>query len=193
MDFSVNPIFCWSYSFLSLVYAFAVVVLVSHVRFFCDPMDCNPPGSPVHGISQARILEWVVISYFRGSSQPRDPTHVSCISCFGRQILYRCATWEAPISHSWKVNPSRDPGICNQLFISRGAGAGTQRQQPGERSYVFRTTKVRLLTTCQPLGAASMAHPASSAAPRPLPCLWSSSSGGGPCLQTATGSFDAAD
>ena len=37
----------------------------------CDPMDCNPPGSSVHGISQARILEWVASSFSRGSSQPR--------------------------------------------------------------------------------------------------------------------------
>ena len=38
---------------------------------FCDPMDCSPPGSSVHGILQARILEWVAISFSRGSSQPR--------------------------------------------------------------------------------------------------------------------------
>ena len=44
----------------------------------CDPMDCSSPGSSVHGISQARILEWVSISFSRGSSQPRDQTHVSC-------------------------------------------------------------------------------------------------------------------
>ena len=37
-----------------------------------DPMDCSPPGSSVHGIFQARILEWVAIPYFRGLSQPRD-------------------------------------------------------------------------------------------------------------------------
>ena len=45
----------------------------------CDPMDCSPPGSSIHGISQARILEWVAISYSRGSSRPRDQTHISCI------------------------------------------------------------------------------------------------------------------
>ena len=45
-----------------------------------DPMDICPPGSSVHGISQARILEWLVISYFRGSFQPRDQTQVSCIA-----------------------------------------------------------------------------------------------------------------
>ena len=43
-------------------------------------MDCSPPGSSVHGISQARILEWVSFSFSRGSSQPRDRTHVSCIA-----------------------------------------------------------------------------------------------------------------
>ena len=43
----------------------------------CDPMDCNPPGSSAHGIFQARVLEWVAISFARGSSQPRDRTRVS--------------------------------------------------------------------------------------------------------------------
>ena len=46
----------------------------------CDPVDCSPPDSSVHGILQARILEWVAISFSRGSSQPRDPTWVSCIA-----------------------------------------------------------------------------------------------------------------
>ena len=45
-----------------------------------DPMDCSPPGSSVHGILQARILEWVAISFSRGSSRPRDRTQVSCIA-----------------------------------------------------------------------------------------------------------------
>ena len=55
---------------------------------------CSPPGSSARGILQARILEWVAISYCRASSQPRDRTHVSCISCIGRGIHYYCATWE---------------------------------------------------------------------------------------------------
>ena len=41
---------------------------------FCDPEDCSPPGSSVHGILQARILEWVAISFSRGSSRPSDQT-----------------------------------------------------------------------------------------------------------------------
>ena len=50
----------------------------------CDPMDCSPPGSSVHGILQARVLEWVAISFSRGSSRPRDQTWVSSIAgrCF---------------------------------------------------------------------------------------------------------------
>ena len=54
-----------------------------------QPIDCSPPGSSVLGIFQARILEWVAISYFRAASQPRYQTRVSCISCIGRQILYQ--------------------------------------------------------------------------------------------------------
>ena len=46
----------------------------------CDPMDCSPPGSSVHEILQARILEWVAMPFSRGSSQPRDQTQVSCIT-----------------------------------------------------------------------------------------------------------------
>ena len=45
----------------------------------CDPVDGSLPGSSINGILQARILEWVSISISRGSSQPRDWTHVSCI------------------------------------------------------------------------------------------------------------------
>ena len=50
----------------------------------CDPMDCNPPGSSVHGIFQAKILEWVAISFSRESSWPRDWTRVSRVvgKCF---------------------------------------------------------------------------------------------------------------
>ena len=56
------------------------------VSTLCDPKDCNLLGSSVHGISQARILEWVAISYFRGPSLSRDQI---CISCTGGQILYK--------------------------------------------------------------------------------------------------------
>ena len=51
----------------------------------CDPVDCNLLGFSVHGILQARILEWIAISFSRGSSRPRDRTQVSCIG--GRRAL----------------------------------------------------------------------------------------------------------
>ena len=54
----------------------------------CDPMDHSPPGSSIHGILQARILEWVAMPSSRGSSQPRYRTSVSYVSCIGRQVLY---------------------------------------------------------------------------------------------------------
>ena len=59
-----------------------------------QPMGDSPPGSSVYEIFQARILEWVVISFSRGSFQPRDGTHVSWT---GRCILYHWATWEASL------------------------------------------------------------------------------------------------
>ena len=54
----------------------------------CDPMDCSQPGSSDQGIFQARTLERVASSSSRGSSQPRDRTCVSYVSCIGRQIHY---------------------------------------------------------------------------------------------------------
>ena len=62
----------------------------------CDPMDCGPPGSSVHGILQARILEWVAISSSRGSSRPRFQTCISCISSIGRQVLYQLSRYGSP-------------------------------------------------------------------------------------------------
>ena len=50
-------------------------------------MDGSPPGSSVHRISQARILEWVAIPFSRGSFQPRDQTCISLVSYFGRDVL----------------------------------------------------------------------------------------------------------
>ena len=57
---------------------------LSRVRFFETPMDCSLSGSSVHGIFQARVLEWIAISFFRGSSWPRNRTQVSRIAgrCF---------------------------------------------------------------------------------------------------------------
>ena len=73
----------------------------------CNLMDCSPSGSSVHGIFQARTLEQDAIFYSKGSSRPRDQTHVSWVSCIGRQVLYHCATWEA-LSHFQDLEHQRD-------------------------------------------------------------------------------------
>ena len=77
---------------------------------FCDPVDCSQPGSSVHGTLQARILEWVAISFSRGSSQSRDWT---CISCVCRWILYHWVTWKAQtrlLITSWLIVHFFSPG-----------------------------------------------------------------------------------
>ena len=60
-----------------------------------DPTDCIPPGSSVHGILQARILEWVAMLSSRASSQSRNWTHVPYISCVVRWVPYTSTIWEA--------------------------------------------------------------------------------------------------
>ena len=73
----------------------------------CNPLDRSLLDSSVHGILQARVLEWVAISSSRGSPQPRDQTHISCGSGTGRSSL-----WWALIQNDWspykKRNPDRD-------------------------------------------------------------------------------------
>ena len=70
----------------------------------CHPLDCSPPGSSVHGILQARILEWVAMPSSRGPSWPRDqnPRYLPS-SWMGKRILYHCVTWEAlcPVGKSF--------------------------------------------------------------------------------------------
>ena len=96
----------------------------SHV-WLCNLIDCSLPGSSVHGISQAGILESIALSYTRGPSQPRDRTHVSCI---GRWILYCWATrssihfshsvvsdslWPHALQHARLPCPSPTHGACS--------------------------------------------------------------------------------
>ena len=73
----------------------------------CKPMDCSPPGSSVHGIFQARILEWVVISFSRGSSPPR----------VGRHTLYDWATREANTSCRKAQNSKSQARLLQNAMI----------------------------------------------------------------------------
>ena len=98
--FSLLSLFCvlgWKLRLLIWCVCVCVCVCVraQSCLTLCDPRDCYPPGSSVHGIFQARILGWVDISSSRGSSWPRDWVHLSCVSCIGTKILHDCAIWEA--------------------------------------------------------------------------------------------------
>ena len=67
-----------------------------------DSGACSPLGSSAYGMSQARILEGVIISFSRGSSQSRAQSHVSCVSCIGRRSLYHSAT---KVNKHYHVHP----------------------------------------------------------------------------------------
>ena len=91
-----------------LLDSMVVVYSLSHVWLFCNAMDCSLLGSSVHGISQARILEWVTISFSRGCSWPRDRT---CISW----IAGRFFTIEPPGKHRFHIYTLNDQ-IHAKLF-----------------------------------------------------------------------------
>ena len=68
-----------------------------------DPMDCSPPDSSVHGILQARILEWAASSFSRGFSWVSDCIRISCVFCISRQILYHGTTWGVPVGKTHRT------------------------------------------------------------------------------------------
>ena len=99
-----------------------------HAKFLCacptlcDPMDHSPPGSSVQGIFQARIFKWVAMFSSRGSSQPRDQTLISYISCIGKQVFFfffffliTSATWEA---QSWHIYQKEELYVINSKISS---------------------------------------------------------------------------
>ena len=74
------------YPNITFSYALYAVCIQLH-PIVCNPLDCGPPGSCVHGILQARVLDWVAISCSRESSQPRDGTIISCHSYLAGRFL----------------------------------------------------------------------------------------------------------
>ena len=73
----------------------------------CDPMDCSLPVSSVHGIFPARILEQVAISFSRGVFLTQDLTHISCIFCIDRQVLYQLSKLGKPLPTHFPFNRTR--------------------------------------------------------------------------------------
>ena len=86
-------IYIYIYIYIYLFIYSTVCIVVQLCLTLCDSMDCSLPVSSVHGILQARILQWVVMPFSRVSSQPRDQTQVSCIC---RWILYHLSQQGKP-------------------------------------------------------------------------------------------------
>ena len=97
----------------------------------CDTRDCSPPGSSVHAILQARILEWVAIPSSRGPSQPRDWARVSCV---GRQILYHWAPWEVLLFWDTCYIPK---AICLPIYICWKLQCPSQRLSSPSFSWTY--------------------------------------------------------
>ena len=83
----------------------------------CDPMDSSPPGSSVHGILQASILEWVVMPSSRASSQSRDRTSISYVSCIGKWVPYHQHHLGSPVVQESSLFPSLSPAFIHKTFF----------------------------------------------------------------------------
>ena len=112
----------------------------------CDPLDCSPPGSSVHGILQARILEWVAMSFFRGFSRPRDRT-------WGFLCVLHWQAVSLPLALPGKpqlpLTPCLELGQCKVLLPPRKQAAPSGSGPifpPGQLVYIF---KLRHFTSVQ--------------------------------------------
>ena len=106
----------------------------------CDPMDCSPPGSSDHGILQARILEWVAISFSRVSSWPRDWTHISYISsCTARQVLNHKHHLGSPVG-MWLSLSSKHACSLNHGQEAKRATGPREERKEGARSTISAKT-----------------------------------------------------
>ena len=96
-----SPSKCFCLCIHTYVCVCFVIYLLSHVWLFCDPMEYSPPGSSVQEILQARMLEWLAISFSRGSSQPRNQICISSLA--GRFFATR--------------EPPGKPHVCKCVYI----------------------------------------------------------------------------
>ena len=101
--------FLFLQSCFSLMYVCVCVCVC--VCVYVLSLDNSPPGSSVHRIFQARILEWVVISYSRRSSLPRHQAHVSCVSSISRQIFFFLPLWHLDTRSFWSSGSQNECAV----------------------------------------------------------------------------------
>ena len=97
----------------------------------CNPIDCSLPGSSAQGILRARILEWVAISSSRRSSQPRDRTHISYVSCIGRWVLYHLGHPEKNIAGGKGAQRGGVSCGCSKSVAESSPGSSPYRSSQG--------------------------------------------------------------
>ena len=110
---SQNSAHLWTYLFGWVLFPLPFVLFLKNWKVkvtqscltLCDPMDYSLPSSSIHGILQARVLEWVAISFSRGSSWPGDWTQVSCTA--GR-FFTNWVTREAPVLSTYHIQYSKN-------------------------------------------------------------------------------------
>ena len=95
-------------SVLSSVHVGTVLSHFNHVQL-CNPMDCSLPGSSVHGILQARILEWVAIPFSRGSFWPRDWTYVFLSPTVAGRFFPTSTAWKPSVCTTRSLNLPKNP------------------------------------------------------------------------------------
>ena len=130
---AVHPYFCpWSSTSLGTSFSqispqltrmlfyhqgFPLLLLNRSVMSHCNHIDCSPPGSSVHEIIQARLLEWVAISFSRGSFWPRDQTSFSCVSCLEARF-FTTEPWQR-IPSTYTSNYPSLYCMCVSLFSNK--------------------------------------------------------------------------
>ena len=125
-----------------------VVYLLSPVLPFCDPLDCSPPGSSACGLSQARTLEWVAVSFSGGSSRPTERTHISCV---GRRILYP----DHPFFYLHTFSSSCPRQNSPHRSVKRGLEGPSSSPEPSSpRAQTFLCTRAQKLLAVQGLPTA---------------------------------------
>ena len=140
--YKLHYIYIYIIHILQIYRLYVLLVNIEHVCVcaqscptLCDTRDCSLPGSFVHEIFQARILEWVAIFASRGFYQPMDWTCISSwFSWIGRRILYCYPTWEAHLSVCVQTVTSVGPTVCKPMDHS--LPGSSPWDSPGENTGV---------------------------------------------------------